>query len=87
MDYQIGDYDPVTRTVPVTFTYGEHEPWTRPLNAVLDEEGEYDAEATAARAEELAPGVEYKFAMGLLPPAPPPDEPVFEPESSEEEGQ
>lgn len=84
MDFQIGNYDPVTRTVPVTFTYGEHEPWTRPLNAVLDEEGEYDAEATAARADELAPGVEYKFAMGLLPPAPPPPAPEIEAPATQE---
>lgn len=70
LNYQIGDYDPATRTVEVTFTQGEivHK---RTVNACLSEAGEYDAGATATRVEEVARGVAHKIALGVITAAPP----------------
>lgn len=66
---KIGKYDPETRTVPVTFTSGDvvHD---RPVNAVLDENGHYDAAATAARVADVANGVAHKIALGVITAAP-----------------
>ncbi|HEY4544872.1 MAG TPA: hypothetical protein VIG90_00405 [Pedomonas sp.] len=77
LTHQIGAYDAGTRTVPVTFTQGEivHQ---RSVNACLDEAGEYDAEATEARVEEVARGVAQKIALGVIKAAEP------EPETTEE---
>jgi len=65
MKINIGKFDPATRTVPVTFTEGG-KVHRRPVNAVLDEAGEYDRKGTRARAEEVGAGVSRKFALGLL---------------------
>lgn len=66
----IGDYDPATRVVEVTFTQGAivHK---RAVNACLNEAGEYDAGATATRVEEVARGVAHKIALGVITAAPP----------------
>lgn len=67
----IGEFDPETRTVAVTFTSGEivHQ---RTVNAVLNEAGDYDAEATASRVDDVARGVAEKIAVGAIgnPPEP-----------------
>jgi hypothetical protein len=86
MSITIGTFDPATRTVPVTFVRGDviHE---RAVNAVLDEDGAYDAEATAERVDEVARGVACKVDAGAItnpPPAIelpvlPPPEPDLEP--------
>lgn len=85
MDIVIGGLDAstATPTVPVTFTVPGKEPFQRPVNVVLDEHGEYDAEATRARIEnELAPGVQAKFNIGIIgnPPSPAPELPGSEAE-------
>lgn len=69
MEFAIGAYDEETRTVPVTFTQGEivH---TRAVNACHDEDGSYDAAATAARVDEVAAGVAAKIAVGAIVNAP-----------------
>lgn len=70
LTYIIGDFDPDARTVRVKFTAGEivHR---RDVNAVLDDAGEYDADGTAERVEEVAQGVAHKIALGVItnPPA------------------
>ena len=65
MKIRIGKFDPATGTVPVTFSHAtvEHK---RPVNAVLDDAGAYDATATKARVEEVARGVEHKIALGVI---------------------
>ena len=67
----IGDFDDTSRTVPVTF---EHDGVThaRGVNACLDGDGGYDADATAARVADVARGVEAKIAAGVLTDAPAP---------------
>jgi hypothetical protein len=61
----IGSYEPATRTVPVVFEQDgvRHE---RAVNACLDAKGGYDADATATRVDEVARGVEYKIAAGVI---------------------
>lgn len=65
MKITIGAYDKETGTVPVKFEHGDvvHD---RAVNACLNAQGEYDAEATAARVDEVARGVEYKIAAGAI---------------------
>ena len=65
MKTTIGKFDAATKTVPVTFSHNgvRHR---RPVNACLDAAGKFDAEATAARVEEVAAGVAYKIGMGLI---------------------
>ena len=65
MKIEIGKYDRTARTVPVTFTSGEivHQ---RDVNAVLTAGGKYDAEATAARVDEVALGVAHKIDIGAI---------------------
>ncbi|MBX9661919.1 hypothetical protein [Novosphingobium sp.] len=65
MKTTIGRFNAETRTVPVTFNHGgvRHR---RPVNACLDDAGNYDAAATAERVEEVASGVAYKIDMGLI---------------------
>ncbi|USI72711.1 hypothetical protein [Sphingomonas morindae] len=65
MKTRIGGFDPVTRSVPVTFTQGEivH---VRPVNACMTEAGAYDAEATALRVAAVAAGVAVKIAVGAI---------------------
>ena len=62
---RIGKYDPETRSVPVTFTSGEivHK---RRVNAVLKEDGGYDAAATKVRVGEVAQGVAHKIGLGVI---------------------
>jgi hypothetical protein len=62
---KIGIYDAEERSVRVTFTSGEIQ-HKRSVNAVLTEAGEYDAEATAARVDEVAAGVAQKIACGAI---------------------
>jgi hypothetical protein len=65
MKIEIGKYDRAARTVAVTFTSGEviHR---RDVNAVLTAGGKYDADATAARVDEVALGVANKIAIGAI---------------------
>ena len=55
------------RDVKVRFTRADsgcvHE---RSVNVVFDSEGNYDADATAVRCEEVARGVEHKMACGVI---------------------
>lgn len=62
---KIDKYDAETKSVPVTFTSGDivHQ---RSVNAVLTAAGQYDAEATAERVEEVARGVVHKIACGAI---------------------
>lgn len=75
MDYQIGAYDSSARSVPVTFSHASVT-HSRSVNAVLDAEGAYDAEATAARVADVARGVAYKIEAGIITNPPPEDEPA-----------
>jgi hypothetical protein len=52
-------------TVTVTFEHGgvTH---TRPVNAVFDDKGKYDAKATTARVADVARGIEQKIAVGAI---------------------
>ena len=72
MKTTIGKFDPESRQVPVTFTEGEivHK---RQVNAVLKEDGGYDAAATKLRVSEVAQGVAHKIGLGVItvPPAEP----------------
>lgn len=79
LQFEIGAYDPATRTVEVTFTQGEivHK---RSVNACHNAAGRYDAEATAQRVEEVARGVAHKIALGVITNAPP-EEVETEPEA------
>lgn len=54
-----------TRSISVTFINGTitHQ---REVNVCLDAEGAYDHEATLARIEEVARGVEQKIAAGVI---------------------
>ncbi|MGK6323775.1 hypothetical protein ACMGDM_11920 [Sphingomonas sp. DT-51] len=65
MKVSIGAFDSATRTVAVTFEHDgvRHE---RPVNACLDGKGGYEAAATEARVREVARGVEYKIAAGVI---------------------
>ena len=65
MKTTIGKFDTATKTVPVAFNHNgvRHR---RPVNACLDGEGKFDAEATADRVAEVAAGVAYKIEMGLI---------------------
>jgi hypothetical protein len=65
MKTRIGKFDAATGTVPVRFEH-DGKVHKRPVNAVLKEDGTYDATATAERVEQVATGVEHKFALGLL---------------------
>lgn len=69
MKITIGDHDPATRTVAATFTSGDvvHE---RSVNACYDANGEYDADATAERVEEVGRGVAVKIGLGVIANAP-----------------
>jgi hypothetical protein len=62
---EIGTFDPVANSVPVTFTSGEivHK---RHVNAVLTDAGEYDEDATIARVAEVAAGVAAKIQCGAI---------------------
>lgn len=65
MNISIGDFDAETGTVPATFNHAGvlHQ---RTVNAVLDEEGEFDVAGTAARIQEVARGVAEKIALGVI---------------------
>ncbi|MDR6144956.1 hypothetical protein QE363_000749 [Sphingomonas sp. SORGH_AS870] len=65
MKTTIGKYDPATRTVPVTFESGDirHH---RSVNACVTAGGDYDAEATGERVEEVARGVVAKIVCGVI---------------------
>lgn len=54
-----------TRSISVTFTDGTitHQ---REVNVCFDADGAYDADATLARIEEVARGVEQKIAAGVI---------------------
>ncbi|MDR7101457.1 hypothetical protein [Croceicoccus sp. BE223] len=65
MRTQIRAYDPETRTVPVTFSH-RGKIHRRAVNAVLDDAGAYDRDATRARVAEVAQGVEAKIDAGLI---------------------
>ena len=54
-----------TRSVSVTFTDGTitHQ---REVNVCFDADGNYDADATLVRIEEVARGVEQKIAAGVI---------------------
>lgn len=61
----IGEYDAEKRTVPVTFVHNgvTH---TRDVNACHNEAGEYDAECTAERVDEVGLGVQNKIELGVI---------------------
>lgn len=65
MKTRIGKFDPASGTVPVRFEQ-EGKVHERRVNAVLGEDGDYDAAATKARVEDVAAGVAHKFALGVL---------------------
>lgn len=69
MKITIGEHDPATRTVAATFTSGDvvHE---RNVNACYDASGEYDADATAERVDEVGRGVAVKIGLGVIANAP-----------------
>ncbi len=69
----IGDFDPATRTVPVTFNYADVT-HTRPVNACLNDDSEYDAAATEKRVYQVANGVARKIDVGAITNPPPPVE-------------
>ena len=83
MTIKIGTFNKEGRTVPVTFTSGDvkHE---RTVNAVLKDDGSYGKAGTKARVEEVAQGVAYKIALGVItnppsaPELPAPGEPTAE---------
>lgn len=55
--------------VEVTFTNDSPEfTHTRSVNAVFDSNGKYDKDATTARVNEVALGVENKIAIGAITP-------------------
>lgn len=64
MKTTIGTYDPISRSVPVTFESGDirHD---RSVNACL-KDGMYDAELTAKRVEDVARGVAAKIEAGAI---------------------
>jgi hypothetical protein len=75
MKTTIGKFDPESRQVPVTFTEGKviHK---RQVNAILKEDGSYDAAATKLRVGEVAQGVAHKIGLGVITvPQPEPDLP------------
>ena len=80
LTYQIGAFDSDNRNVSVTFTKGEivH---TRNVNAVVDENGDLDTEATELRVQEVARGVEVKIDLGVI------TAPVPDPDPSEEQAE
>lgn len=65
MKFTIGKFDSAARSVPVTFQHAgvTHK---RSVNAVLDEQGGYDANLTKARVDEVALGVVEKIALGAI---------------------
>lgn len=65
MNITIGNHDSSTHTVSVTFDHSgvSH---SRPVNACYTAEGEYDAEATRDRVEQVARGVENKITLGVI---------------------
>ena len=65
MKITVGRLDRETGTVPVTFEL-DGLVHTRPVNAVLAEDGTHDREATLARVEDVGRGVAHKFALGVL---------------------
>ena len=77
------EYRQALRTLPETITDPARIVWpvalvqrirhTREVHAVLDEGGAYDKAATRARVEQVALGVAYKIALGVIA------EPVPEP--------
>lgn len=62
---KIGAFNIAKRTVPVTFASGEivHK---REVNAVLGDDGKYDAKATKIRVAEVARGVAAKIDLGVI---------------------
>lgn len=67
MNIEINGFDAETGKVNVTFNQDGFA-HTREVNAVLDEDGAYDATATFARCEEVGLGVAHKIAAGLIQP-------------------
>lgn len=65
MKTTIGKFDAETGTVPVRFVH-QGVTHSRPVNAVLDENGQYDKAATALRVGEVAIGVGHKIALGVI---------------------
>lgn len=65
MKFTIGAYDSETRSVPVTFAHKavKHQ---RSVNAVLKEDGSYDAAATKSRVADVANGVIEKINAGAI---------------------
>lgn len=62
---KIGAFNPVQGTVPVTFAAGDivHN---REVNAVVGDNGKYDAKATKIRVAEVARGVAAKIDLGVI---------------------
>lgn len=65
MNFTIGKFDPVAKSVPVTFRH-DARVHRRNVNACLDENGRFDKVATNLRVEEVAAGVVYKIEAGIL---------------------
>lgn len=65
MQTAIGDLDAETASVPVIFDHAGvvHH---RTVNAVFDEDGNFDEAATGARVAEVARGVAEKIALGVI---------------------
>lgn len=60
-----GQFNPETRTVPVTFKDGDitHR---RTINAAVDADGNYDRAATKIIIEQQAAGVAEKIRLGVI---------------------
>lgn len=65
MKITVGRFDAATGTVPVTFEQNG-KTHSRPVNAVIGNDGKHDRAATLARVDEVAAGVANKFTLGLL---------------------
>ncbi len=65
MEIKPGACDKKAKTIAVTFEHNgvSH---TRNVNYCLSAKGSYDAEATAARLEEVALGVQNKIELGVI---------------------
>ena len=65
MTHTLGKFHRPSGTVPLTITHNGVA-ITRSVNAVLDDQGNHDRDATRERAAAVARGMAYKIARGLI---------------------
>lgn len=63
--YRITKYDAAAAAVRVTFTKGDAV-FKREVNAVMNDDGSIDRDATRQRVAEVAAGVAHKMDLGLI---------------------